>query len=100
MTGMGDDGAEGLGAIKQAGGPTIAQSEDTCVVSGMPRAAISRGYAAKIVPLNSMGAFLAMQYGSDRGDSDKSERHEGLDRQEKSDRNDKIERISVSTQRT
>jgi len=35
MTGMGDDGAEGLGAIKAAGGMTVAQSEDTCVVSGM-----------------------------------------------------------------
>ena len=32
MTGMGEDGAEGLGAIKAAGGPTIAQSEETCVV--------------------------------------------------------------------
>ena len=34
MTGMGEDGAEGLGAIKAAGGVTIAQSEDTCVVPG------------------------------------------------------------------
>jgi len=32
MTGMGEDGAEGLGAIKAAGGATLAQSEDTCVV--------------------------------------------------------------------
>ncbi len=47
MTGMGDDGAEGLGAIKAAGGMTVAQSEDTCVVSGMPRAAILKGYANK-----------------------------------------------------
>src|SRR5207237_982624 len=37
MTGMGDDGAEGLGAVKAAGGMTVAQSEDTCVVSGLPR---------------------------------------------------------------
>src|SRR5258707_13328044 len=40
MTGMGDDGAEGLGAIKAAGGMTIAQSEDTGVGSGMRRAAM------------------------------------------------------------
>jgi len=54
MTGMGDDGAEGLGAIKAAGGMTIAQSEDTCVVSGMPRAAIVKGYANKIIPLDGL----------------------------------------------
>jgi two-component system, chemotaxis family, protein-glutamate methylesterase/glutaminase len=101
MTGMGDDGAEGLGALQKAGAMTIAQSEDTCVVSGMPRAAISRGYVAKIVPLDSMGAFLAMQFGNaDRASAEKSERPEGFDRQEKSDKDSKIERIPVSTQRT
>ncbi len=52
MTGMGDDGAAGLGAIKAAGGMTIAQSEESCVVSGMPRAAIMKGYANRIVPLD------------------------------------------------
>jgi len=58
MTGMGDDGSEGLGAIKAAGGMTIAQSEDTCVVSGMPRAAILKGYANKIIPLDGLAAYL------------------------------------------
>jgi hypothetical protein len=67
----------------------------------MPRAAISRGYVAKIVPLDSMGAFLAMQFGNaDRASAEKSERPEGFDRQEKSDKDSKIERIPVSTQRT
>ena len=37
MTGMGDDGAEGLGAVKAAGGMTIAQNEESCVVYGMPK---------------------------------------------------------------
>ena len=45
MTGMGEDGAAGLGAIQAAGGFTLAQSPDTCVVDSMPRAAIERGFA-------------------------------------------------------
>ncbi|MFX1376244.1 MAG: chemotaxis response regulator protein-glutamate methylesterase [Promethearchaeota archaeon] len=48
LTGLGSDGAVGLDAIKEEGGKTIAESEETCVVYGMPRAAVKRG-AAKIV---------------------------------------------------
>jgi two-component system chemotaxis response regulator CheB len=58
MTGMGDDGAEGLGAVKKEGGLTIAQSEDSCVVYGMPKAAIERGYAVRVVGLDVMAATL------------------------------------------
>jgi two-component system, chemotaxis family, protein-glutamate methylesterase/glutaminase len=58
MTGMGDDGAEGLGAIKKEGGMTIAQSEESCVVYGMPKAAIERGYAARVVGLDILGTTL------------------------------------------
>ena len=58
MTGMGDDGAEGLGAVKKAGGLTIAQSEDSCVVYGMPKAAIERGYALRVVALDVMSSTL------------------------------------------
>jgi two-component system, chemotaxis family, protein-glutamate methylesterase/glutaminase len=58
MTGMGDDGAEGLGALKNAGGITIAQSEDSCVVYGMPKAAIERGYAQRVVALDGMAGTL------------------------------------------
>ena len=58
MTGMGDDGAEGLGAIQAAGGLTIAQSPDTCIVDSMPRSAIERGYAARVVSLSSLSSFL------------------------------------------
>jgi two-component system, chemotaxis family, protein-glutamate methylesterase/glutaminase len=101
MTGMGDDGAEGLGAIKAAGGLTIAQSEDTCVVAGMPRAAIQKGHANKIIPLESIGAFLVNQYGGeDRVSSEKSDKPEKSDRQEKVEKNDKNERTPVSSQRT
>ena len=58
MTGMGDDGAEGLGEVKKQGGMTIAQSEESCVVYGMPKAAIERGYAIRVVGLDVMGATL------------------------------------------
>jgi two-component system, chemotaxis family, protein-glutamate methylesterase/glutaminase len=58
MTGMGDDGAEGLGEIKRQGGMTIAQSEDSCVVYGMPKAAIERGYAIRVISLDSLAASL------------------------------------------
>jgi two-component system, chemotaxis family, protein-glutamate methylesterase/glutaminase len=101
MTGMGDDGAEGLGAIKNAGGVTIAQSEDTCVVSGMPRAAILKGHAQKIVPLDALGSFLVSQYGSERA-SEKAP-PDRSDRQEKnsnSEKNDKTERTHVSSHRS
>jgi two-component system chemotaxis response regulator CheB len=61
MTGMGDDGAEGMGAVKNAGGITIAQSEDSCVVYGMPKAAIERGYATRVVALDAMVNTLISQ---------------------------------------
>jgi two-component system chemotaxis response regulator CheB len=67
MTGMGDDGAEGLGAIKKEGGMTIAQNEESCVVYGMPKAAIERGYATRIVALDVMGATLQAICGRGNG---------------------------------
>jgi two-component system chemotaxis response regulator CheB len=94
MTGMGEDGAEGLGAVKNAGGMTIAQSEDTCVVSGMPRAAISKGYANKVVPLDVLGAYLVQNFGGDRTNAEKS------DKPDKNDKNEKPERTPVSSHRT
>ncbi|NOZ59014.1 MAG: chemotaxis response regulator protein-glutamate methylesterase [Euryarchaeota archaeon] len=50
LTGMGCDGAAGLRKIKEAGGRTIVESEETCVVFGMPKAAIEAGAAEIIAP--------------------------------------------------
>jgi two-component system chemotaxis response regulator CheB len=58
MTGMGEDGAVGLGAIQAAGGFTIAQSPDTCAVDSMPSAAINRGFAQRVVSLPGLAALL------------------------------------------
>jgi len=52
LSGMGSDGAMGLGMIKDAGGATIAQDEETCLVFGMPRAAIERRLVDEVLPLD------------------------------------------------
>ncbi|MBC7229584.1 MAG: chemotaxis response regulator protein-glutamate methylesterase [Actinobacteria bacterium] len=56
MTGMGSDGAEGLLAMRKAGARTIAQDEKSCVVFGMPKAAIERSAAEEVVPLREIAA--------------------------------------------
>ena len=56
MTGMGDDGAEGLLAMRNAGAHTLAQDEHTSVVFGMPKEAIRLGAVEKTVPLNRISA--------------------------------------------
>jgi two-component system chemotaxis response regulator CheB len=52
LTGMGSDGAHGLAQIRDAGGATIAQDEESCVVFGMPREAIRLGAASEVLPLS------------------------------------------------
>lgn len=58
LTGMGADGAEGMVAIRQAGGFCVAQDEHTSIVFGMPKAAIDRGAACEVLPLERIGARL------------------------------------------
>ena len=58
MTGIGDDGADQMVAIKQAGGYTIAESEETAVVYGMPREAVERGGACVVAPSHDVAAEI------------------------------------------
>ncbi|MBR0833479.1 chemotaxis response regulator protein-glutamate methylesterase [Bradyrhizobium manausense] len=58
LTGMGDDGARGLLEMKAAGARTIAQNEESCIVFGMPKEAIQRGAADKILPLDRIAAEM------------------------------------------
>lgn len=58
LTGMGSDGAMGMQTIARAGGTTLAEHEDSCVVYGMPRAAIELGAVKHIVPLDRMADAL------------------------------------------
>jgi two-component system chemotaxis response regulator CheB len=58
LTGMGDDGADGMVLIRQAGGATIAESQETAIVYGMPRAAIERGGAADVLPVQQVTARI------------------------------------------
>jgi two-component system, chemotaxis family, protein-glutamate methylesterase/glutaminase len=61
MTGMGEDGAVGIGEVRASGGYTVAQSQETCVVYGMPKAAIERGYVMRIAHLQDLPSVLQAQ---------------------------------------
>jgi two-component system chemotaxis response regulator CheB len=74
MTGMGEDGAAGMGTVRSAGGMTIAQSEDSCVVFGMPKAAIERGFATRVVALEALANTLQAQCGQEPGKGGKAAR--------------------------
>jgi two-component system chemotaxis response regulator CheB len=62
MTGMGDDGAAGLLEMRRAGARTLAQDEQSCVVYGMPRAAVMHGAAERSVALDAISREI-LQYG-------------------------------------
>lgn len=63
LTGMGRDGADGLLALRQAGARTFAQDEQTCVVYGMPRAAMENGAAEKMVALPNIASHIVRLVG-------------------------------------
>jgi two-component system chemotaxis response regulator CheB len=58
LTGMGDDGADGMLEMRQAGATNIAQDEASCVVFGMPREAIERQAVDEVVPLSRIGSRI------------------------------------------
>ncbi len=58
LTGMGNDGREGLQPVKEAGGLTLAESEETAVVYGMPREAVATGRVDEVLSLDAIAARL------------------------------------------
>ncbi len=58
LTGMGDDGSQGMAAIKSAGGTTVAESEDTAVIFGMPEAAIRTGQVDEVISLDRVSTAI------------------------------------------
>ena len=64
MTGMGKDGLHGLRLIKKNGGCVIAQNEQTCIVYGMPKAAVDDGIADYVLPLEQIPETLLMIAGA------------------------------------
>lgn len=67
LTGMGQDGARGLLALKEAGWTTIAQDEASSVVWGMPKAAVELGAATQVLSLGDIGPMLARRVALQRG---------------------------------
>jgi two-component system chemotaxis response regulator CheB len=59
LTGMGSDGLLGIRELKTTGGCALAQSEETCVVYGMPKAIVDEGLADKVVSLEDMAGEIA-----------------------------------------
>ncbi|MFN7957102.1 MAG: chemotaxis response regulator protein-glutamate methylesterase [Holophagaceae bacterium] len=62
LTGMGADGAKGMEQLKRKGAHTLAESEETCVVYGMPRAAVERGCVDVIAPLGDISGHLRRHF--------------------------------------
>jgi two-component system chemotaxis response regulator CheB len=62
MTGMGHDGSDGIGEIRKNGGVTVAQDEDSCVVFGMPKAAIEKKHIKCVISLEDMAPFLIKHF--------------------------------------
>ena len=64
LTGMGNDGAHGLGRLQAAGARTVAQDKDSSAVYGMPRIATEKGFAEQVLALTSMPSYLTSTVGT------------------------------------
>ena len=64
LTGMGSDGVEGAKILKEKGGYAVAQSEQSCVVYGMPKAIVDAGLADEIVDLDNMAGTICVLVGA------------------------------------
>jgi two-component system chemotaxis response regulator CheB len=62
LTGMGSDGAKGMEQLKRKGAHTLAESEESCVVYGMPRAAVERGCVDVVAPLADIPGHLRKHF--------------------------------------
>ena len=59
LTGMGTDGGQGMQALMDVGGHTVAESAETAAVFGMPKEAVDRGAAKEVLPLGEIGTRLS-----------------------------------------
>jgi two-component system chemotaxis response regulator CheB len=62
LTGMGSDGAKGMEQLKRKGAHTLAEAEESCVVYGMPRAAVERGCVDLVTPLAELPGHLRRHF--------------------------------------
>ena len=68
---MGNDGALGLSTLRAAGAHTIAQDRDSCIVWGMPRAAVELGAATEVLPLDKIGPALLLRRGKQKAPAER-----------------------------
>ena len=59
LTGMGSDGLEGVRAVRAAGGYSLCQDRESCIVYGMPKAVVEAGEADEVLPLDRIGSRVA-----------------------------------------
>ncbi len=64
LTGLGSDGALGIGKVRSAGGHTLAQDEASCVVFGMPKTAIEAGGVERVAPLSMLAERIMLRVNS------------------------------------
>jgi len=61
LTGMGNDGTAGAGAIRRAGGTVWAQDAESSIIDGMPRAVRESGQASRVLSLNEIGQAIMLK---------------------------------------